>query len=87
MQEAVRWNLTVSKDTDRTIRKFLDEKGAGRGELSRFVEEAVRTQLFHCSILEIKSKNSDTAPEELQAIIDQAVDEVRHSKSPARSRR
>lgn len=81
MQDAVRWNLTVSKDTDRTIRKFLDVKGARRGELSRFVEEAVRAQLFHRSVLDIKSRNAETDPEALQAIIDEAVHEVRHEKS------
>jgi len=84
MQEAVRWNLTVSKETDRSIRRFLDSKGASRGELSRFVEEAVRVQLFHRTVLDIKERNADTDPDELQAIIDQAVDEVRYVKPASR---
>ena len=44
---------------------------------SKFIEEAVRTHIFHCTIQEIKARNADTDPEELQALIDKTVSEVR----------
>lgn len=41
----VRWNIAVSADTDRSLRLFLASQGGGRkGDLSRFVESAVRAE-------------------------------------------
>ena len=43
MSDAARWNLIVSRATDDALRQFLASRGRGRtGELSRFVEAAVR---------------------------------------------
>jgi hypothetical protein len=77
MEEAVRWNIKVSKETDLTLRTFLGSKGAKKGDLSKFIEEAVRWRVFHRTIQDIRERNADTAPNELQRIIDQAVSEVR----------
>lgn len=76
-EQAVRWNITVSKDTDLTLRTFLGSQGMKKGDLSKFIEEAVRWRVFHRTIQDIKARNADTGPEELQAIIDEAVREVR----------
>ena len=80
MDENVRWSITVSKDTDLALRTFLGTQGAKKGDLSKFIEEAVRAQVFHRTIQDIKARNADTDPDELQAIIDQAVQEVRAAK-------
>jgi len=83
MQEAVRWNITVSKETDLTLRTFLGAQGAKKGDLSKFIEEAVRWRVFHRTVEDIRERNSDTHPDELQRLIDQTVREVRserHSK-------
>ena len=42
MEEAVRWNIKVSRETDLTLRTFLGAQGAKKGDLSKFIEEAVR---------------------------------------------
>jgi hypothetical protein len=76
-EEAVRWNIKVSKETDLTLRTFLDSQGMGKDDLSKFIEQAVRAHVFHCTIQDIKARNADTDPDELQAIIDEAVREVR----------
>lgn len=40
---STRWNIAVSAATDQALRMFLASEGGGRkGDLSRFVEEAVR---------------------------------------------
>ena len=40
---AIRWNVAVSADTDQSLRLFLASQGGGRkGDLSRFIEEAVK---------------------------------------------
>jgi hypothetical protein len=80
MADAVRWNIKVSKDTDLTLRTFLSSQGIKRGDLSRFIEEAVRTQVFHRTVQDVKVRNASTAPDELQSIIDSAVREVRSGK-------
>ena len=45
--DKVRWNIAVSPDVDQSARMFLAAQGGGRkGDLSRFIEEAVRTYLL-----------------------------------------
>lgn len=82
-QQAVRWNIKVSKETDVTVRTFLDTQGAKKGDLSKFIEEAVRWRVFHCTVQDIKARNADTDPEELQRIVDDAVRQVR-AERPAK---
>ena len=41
-KQAVRWSLTVSKDTDLSLRTFLGTQGMKKGDLSKFVEDAVK---------------------------------------------
>jgi hypothetical protein len=81
MEEAVRWNIKVSRETDITLRTFLGARGAKKGDLSKFIEEAVRWRVFHRSTQEIRSRNADTDSDELQRIIDRAVSEVRAERS------
>jgi Ribbon-helix-helix domain len=80
MEQAVRWNIKVSRETDLRLRTFLGARGMKKGDLSKFIEEAVRKQVFHQAVTEIKAKNAATDPEELQGIIDAAVTQVRHSR-------
>jgi hypothetical protein len=79
-EEAVRWNLKVSKDTDLTLRTFLGAQGAKKGDLSKFIEEAVRWRVFHRTVQDIRARNADADPDEIQRIIDEAVLEVRADK-------
>jgi hypothetical protein len=87
MEEAVRWNIKVSKETDLTLRTFLGAQGAKKGDLSKFIEEAVRWRVFHRTVQNIKEGNADTNPNELQRIIDEAVREVRAERSAKRKAR
>jgi Ribbon-helix-helix domain len=80
MEDAVRWNVKVSKETDLTVRTFLGSQGAKKGDLSKFIEEAVRWRVFHRTVQDIKARNADTGPDELQSIIDDAVREVRDDR-------
>jgi hypothetical protein len=83
-QEAVRWNIKVSKETDLTVRTFLGAQGARKGDLSKFIEEAVRWRVFHRTVRNIKERNASTDPDELQRIIDGALSEVRTERSAKR---
>ena len=48
-----------------------------KGDLSKFIEDTVRWRVFHRTVQDIKARNSNTDPEELQHIVDEAVSEVR----------
>lgn len=80
MEEAVRWNIKVSKETDLTLRTFLGSQGSKKGDLSKFIEEAVRWRVFHRTVQDIKARNADTGPDELQSLIDDALREVRDDR-------
>ena len=77
MSTAVRWTIKVSKETDLSLRSFLGAQGMKKGDLSRFVEEAVRWRVLDQTVQGIKERNRDLTPEELEAAIDDAVREVR----------
>lgn len=72
----VRWNISVSPDTDQSVRMFLAAQGGGRkGDLSRFIEEAVRAHLFERAVDQAKAATKATGlgEEEVSALIDEAV--------------
>lgn len=73
-----RWNLVVSRDIDLSLRQFLASHGMGRkGELSRFVEEAVRAHMFELTAKEIKTENAAYSPAEIDQAIDEALNWTR----------
>ncbi len=85
MGEAVRWNIKVSKETDLTLRTYLGARGMKKGDLSKFIEEAVRWRVFNRTVQDIKARNADADPDELQALIDDAVREVRAERGAKRN--
>lgn len=76
-EEAVRWNIKVSKTTDLSLRTFLSSQGMKKGDRSKFIEQAVRAHVFDRTVQDIKTRNAATNPDELQTLIDNAVREVR----------
>ena len=51
--------------------------GMKKGDLSEFVEDAVNRRLLECAVQDIRARNAGRDPEEIQAIVDEAVREVR----------
>ena len=45
MENPVRWSLKVSKETDEALRAHLGQAGGRKGDLSKFVQEAVQARL------------------------------------------
>jgi len=78
--EAVRWSLKVSKDTDLSLRTFLGSQGMKKGDLSKFVEDAVNRRVLQCTVQDIWQRNAETDPDEIQRIVDEAVSEVRSER-------
>ena len=76
-KQAVRWSLKMSKDTDLSLRTFLGTQGMKKGDLSKFVEDAVNRHVLQCTIQDIWERNADADPDEIQRIVDEAVSAVR----------
>ena len=73
-----RWSLSISPETDASLREYLGAQGMKKGDLSRFVEEAVRWRMMDVTVQTIKLRNADQSDVDLQALIDKALDAVRH---------
>lgn len=70
----VRWNIAVSPDTDQAVRMYLAGQGSGRkGNLSRFIEEAVRSHILELSAEQAKAANANVSEADLAAIVAEAV--------------
>ena len=76
-EQPVRWSLKVSKETDLNLRTFLGSQGMKKGDLSKFVEDAVNRRVLQCTVQDIWARNSDADLDEIQRIVDRAVSEVR----------
>jgi len=74
----VRWNVAVSADTDQDLRIFLASQGGGRkGDLSRFIEEAVRAHILELSAEQSKAANIDLSEAELNGAVEEALEWAR----------
>ena len=76
-----RWTIKVSVETDRDLRTYLAQRGLKKGDLSKFVEEAVREQLFRSALVETRAANRDLSEDEVTALVDEAVFWARHKAS------
>ena len=76
---SIRWNIAVSPDTDQSVRMFLAAQGGGRkGDLSRFIEEAVRAHILELSAEQIKMSNLDVKEDALMSIVTEAIQWTRN---------
>jgi len=73
----VRWSLTVSSETDQRLRAFLGQKGAKKGSLSQYVEEAVKQRLsFEETVNSVQERNLCYSEEEIEESINEAIRET-----------
>ena len=72
-----RWTVSVSKETDIAVRSHLAQRGLKKGDLSKFIEEAVKRRVFDQTLEEVRSKFDDLSPEEVEALVDEAVTAAR----------
>ena len=77
MIQRIRWSLVISKDTDISLRTYLGRHGMRKGDLSKFVEDAVHWRVLDLAVAEAKAANADVPPAEIEAAISQAVQAVR----------
>ncbi len=76
-----RWSLVVDDQTDRSLRTYLGQQGSKKGDLSKFVEQAVLERLFNKTAGRIKVRNVSLDQETIMAEVDEAVGAVREDRS------
>ncbi len=76
-----RWNLVVSDDTDRGLRSYLARTGGKKGDLSRFVDRAVRQAIFWETLESVWERNRQLSAAEAQALADAAVAHARADRA------
>jgi hypothetical protein len=77
-----RWTVSVSKETDIAVRSFLAQRGMKKGDLSKFIEEAVKWRVLDQTLAEVRGKFADLPPKELESLIDEAVAAARKETAP-----
>jgi hypothetical protein len=71
---SVRWNIAVSPDTDQSVRMFIAAQGGGRkGDLSRFIEDAVRAYMLERAVEQAKAATAGMGETEVTDLINEAV--------------
>jgi hypothetical protein len=78
----IRWTVSVSRDTDIAVRSFLAQRGMKKGDLSKFIEDAVKWRVFDQTLAEVRGKFADIPADELESLIDEAVSASRKANPP-----
>jgi hypothetical protein len=68
-----RWNLSISDETDRIVRSHLARVGLKKGDLSKFVDDAVRAEVLRRTVKEVQAQNADLNEEQAMALANEAV--------------
>ena len=76
-----RWYLSISEQTDRTVRTFLARTGGKKGDLSRFVDEAVRRHVLDLTVRRVKDRNARQDQQDILDLIDEEVDAARAGRA------
>ena len=76
-----RWNLSISEETNRAVRTFLARNGGKKGDLSRFVDEAVRRRVLDLTVSQVKERNAGYDQRKILDLIDEEVNAAREGRS------
>jgi Ribbon-helix-helix domain len=77
MDNPVRWTVRVSKETDVAVRTLLAQRGMKKGDLAKFVEEAVRWRVLDQTVAKTKARNASASAADIDAAVDEALAAVR----------
>jgi hypothetical protein len=68
-----RWNLSISEKTDRMVRSHLARIGLKKGDLSKFVDDAVRAEVLRRTVKGVQAQNADLSEEQAIELANEAV--------------
>ena len=70
---SVRWSLKVSAETGIDLRTYFAQQGTKKGDISKFVEQAVRRDILLRTLDEVQAQNASVAAAEIDAAITSAL--------------
>jgi hypothetical protein len=76
MGELARWSLKVRRETDIALRTLLATRGGKKGDLSKFVEDAVNREIFRETVRDVQARNADLDPVEVEALVATELEET-----------
>ena len=79
-EATTRWTVSVSKDTDISVRTFLARRGMKKGDLSKFIEDAVKWRVLDQTLAEARGHFAEMPTDELEALIEEAVTATRQAE-------
>lgn len=74
-----RWTVSVSTDTDIAVRSLLAQRGMKKGDLSKFIEDAVKWRMLDQTITDARAQFAGMPADELEALLAEAVAAARTS--------
>jgi hypothetical protein len=74
---STRWNLVISESTNIVVRSFLAQRGFKKGDLSTFVEEAVRWRVFDQTLSQARVGFDELNTSDAESLLDEALSQVR----------
>ena len=72
-----RWTVSVSKETDIAVRSFLAQRGMKKGDLSKFIEEAVKWRVLEHVAAEARAQFQDMDSAAIEDLVAEAVTATR----------
>ena len=68
-----RRNLSIPEETDRIVRSYLARIGLRKGDLSKFVDTAVRREVLRRTVKDVQAQNGDLTEAQDAELADEAV--------------
>jgi len=78
MSDVRRWIVDVASETDAEVRACLARRGM-KGNLSRFVEDAVKSRLLDLTLADACAGFVDLSEADMKLLIDEALADARRS--------
>jgi negative regulator of replication initiation len=75
------WTIQIDEETDRVVRSHVASLGGSNGDVSKFIEQAVKRAVFWQTMDAVHERNRDVDPAEVEATVSLAVEEVRAARS------
>ena len=74
-----RWTVSVSRGTDIAVRSFLAQRGMKKGDLSKFIEDAVKWRVLDQTMAEARAGFADMPSDAVEALAAEALAAVRQA--------
>lgn len=75
-QNSARWTVIVNPETDAALRAFIGARGGRKGDLSKFIEEAVLWRMLDQASAKAREGFQDLSDEQVQQLVNDACEAV-----------